>query len=60
MSQSPSLYNIDRWFNYSKQKLHISSYSMHMLTVDWPRLTPNQSKRMIKKMRKNNDLSLNI
>lgn len=50
------LFNVDRWMNYSRQKLHLPS----TFAVTAKRVTPKQRRRMLKKRRKNQDYSIGI
>lgn len=50
------VFNVDRWMSYSRQKLHLPS----RFAVTAKKVTPAQRRRMVKKMRKNQDYSIGI
>lgn len=57
------VFNVDRWTNYAWQKACMRAERSKMEWgngVAWPRITPTQLRRMRKKARKNNDMSVDF
>lgn len=50
------VYNVDRWMNYSRQKLRVPK----TYAVTCNKITPKQMRRMKKKAYKNKDLSIAV
>lgn len=52
------MYNIDRWENYTRQRLGMNRKQLTISSIAWPKSTPNQIRRMKKKARSRKDTSL--